>query len=142
MMQMGTKCQGIPILMDPAVFVSRTVQPSVETEPCRPSAQKPNRGRVQGSGFEVWGLGLLVHGWDGIKNVHLCSFLGLRTHKKVKCYPTVTKVGGSGLGVGGSRLRRTILPQTSSNPPSNRTTEPAFPHEPPSLRVLLLGSLC
>ena len=27
----------------------------------------------------------LVHGWDRIKNVHCYSFLGLSTHKNVKC---------------------------------------------------------
>ena len=33
----------------------------------------------------------LVHGWDRNKNVHVYSFLGLSTHKNVKCYPTMTK---------------------------------------------------
>ena len=42
----------------------------------------------------MWAVGncsILVHGWDRIKNVHCYSFLGLSTHKNVKCYPTMTQ---------------------------------------------------
>ena len=33
----------------------------------------------------------LVHGWDRIKNLNCYSLLALSTHKKAKCYPTMTK---------------------------------------------------
>ena len=56
--------------------------------------------RVQGY-FQVGGkskralclrtAGVLVHGWDRIKNVHFYSLLRLSTHTNVKCYLTMTK---------------------------------------------------
>ena len=36
-------------------------------------------------------LGLLVHGWENMKNLNLYSSLGLSTLKNVTWYPTMTK---------------------------------------------------
>ena len=33
--------------------------------------------------------------WDGLKNVHSYSLLGLSIHQNATCYPTMTKVSGA-----------------------------------------------
>ena len=60
--------------------VSETLTPGASVRENIQNAETPK--------FEALNL---VHGWDGIKNVHFYSLLGFSTHENVKCYATMTK---------------------------------------------------